>query len=98
MAFGVPSFIGRHYKVFDLCRPLLSASLALSLSLPLFFVAKRSLTGIEIRGETLRDFSISSERKLEHRERGMAELGKISYISGVLACFFFFSYVTEQQF
>lgn len=74
MAFGVPSFIGLHYKVFDLYSLLLAIFSLFSFPPPL-----KSLTAIEIRRKTLRDFSISSEKKLEHGG-GWAE---ISHISGV---------------
>lgn len=59
MAFGVPSFTELHYKVFDLYSPFLA--------LLFFFSPQRSLTGVEMRRKPLRDFSISSERKLEHK-------------------------------
>lgn len=85
MAFGVPSFIGLHYKVFDLCQPFLA------LLVP-FFLSWRSLTGIEMRGETLRDFSISSERKLERRGERDSSIGQnLIYFRSFLTFFFFCS-------
>lgn len=82
MAFGVPSFIGLHYKVFDLCQPFLAL-------LAPVFLSWRSLTGIEMRGETLRDFSISSERKLERRGEKDSRIGQnLIYFRSFLTFFF----------
>lgn len=80
MAFGVPSFTGLHYEVFDLYAPFLAIFS--------FFNCRDPLTGVEMRRKTPRDFSISSERKWEHRGGLLVGMDKISYILGVFIHFF----------
>lgn len=83
MAFGVSSFIGLHYSVWSI-RTLFSTLL-------LFFLPYRSLTGVEMRRKTLTDFSISSERKLEHRGgRAWWEWTKSHIFQEFSYVFFFF--------